>query len=73
MATIRSYHDRIESKLNSIYGGILRLLDARLNPITVVADSKVFYLKTKGDYYRYLAEFKTGSEQNLRLNLSTGQ
>ncbi|CAL9774223.1 unnamed protein product [Musa acuminata subsp. burmannicoides] len=63
VAAIRGYRSRIESELDSICGGILRLLDARLIPVAAAADSKVFYLKMKGDYYRYLAEFKTGSER----------
>ncbi|KAJ8461413.1 hypothetical protein OPV22_034339 [Ensete ventricosum] len=63
VAAIGGYRARIESELDSICGGILRLLDARLIPVAAAADSKVFYLKMKGDYYRYLAEFKTGSER----------
>ncbi|PPD67628.1 hypothetical protein GOBAR_DD35493 [Gossypium barbadense] len=39
------------------------LLDSRLIPSAAAKDSKVFYLKMKGDYHRYLAEFKTGAER----------
>ncbi|XP_074577274.1 14-3-3 protein 6-like [Curcuma longa] len=60
---IRGYRARIESELASICGGILRLLDSSLIPAAGAADSKVFYYKMKGDYYRYLAEFKTGPER----------
>jgi 14-3-3 protein epsilon len=62
-AAIRSYRGRIETELTNICAGILRLLDSRLVPAAGAADSKVFYLKMKGDYHRYLAEFKTGSER----------
>ncbi|GAB4853243.1 hypothetical protein Ancab_017432 [Ancistrocladus abbreviatus] len=63
VATIREYRAKIESELSSICDGILKLLESRLAPSTSVADSKVFYLKMKGDYHRYLAEFKTGAER----------
>ncbi|KAG8070519.1 hypothetical protein GUJ93_ZPchr0006g44418 [Zizania palustris] len=33
-----------------------------LVPAAAAVDAKVFYLKMKGDYHRYLAEFKTGAE-----------
>lgn len=36
------------------------LLDKYLIPKASNAESKVFYLKMKGDYYRYLAEVATG-------------
>ncbi|KAJ8479966.1 hypothetical protein OPV22_023693 [Ensete ventricosum] len=63
VAAIGAYRGRIEAELSSICAGILRLLEDRLIPAAAAADSKVFYLKMKGDYHRYLAEFKTGSER----------
>ena len=63
VSTIRGYRSKIESELSNICDGILKLLDSKLVPAASNADSKVFYLKMKGDYYRYLAEFKTGSER----------
>ncbi|KAH7849262.1 hypothetical protein Vadar_015369 [Vaccinium darrowii] len=60
---IRDYRSKIEAELSEICGGILKLLDSRLVPAASAGDSKVFYLKMKGDYHRYLAEFKTGGER----------
>ncbi|GMQ06665.1 hypothetical protein CsSME_00051158 [Camellia sinensis var. sinensis] len=60
---IRDYRSKIENELSSICDGILKLLDSRLIPAASAGDSKVFYLKMKGDYHRYLAEFKTGVER----------
>ncbi|KAE8690403.1 14-3-3-like protein [Hibiscus syriacus] len=63
VAVIRDYRAKIETELSSICGGILKLLDSRLIPLASAKDSKVFYLKMKGDFHRYLAEFKTGAER----------
>ncbi|KAG2579431.1 hypothetical protein PVAP13_6NG280400 [Panicum virgatum] len=62
-AAARGYRGRVEAELSSICAGILRLLDDRLVPASAAVDAKVFYLKMKGDYHRYLAEFKTGAER----------
>ncbi|KAG8090693.1 hypothetical protein GUJ93_ZPchr0011g28600 [Zizania palustris] len=62
-ATIRSYRAKIEAELGRICDGILALLDSHLVPSAGGAESKVFYLKMKGDYHRYLAEFKSGAER----------
>jgi len=61
--TIRDYRTKIETELSSICDGILKLLDTRLIPSANAGDSKVFYLKMKGDYHRYLAEFKSAAER----------
>ena len=63
VAAIKEYRAKIEAELSSICDGILKLLDSKLIPSTGAGDSKVFYLKMKGDYHRYLAEFKTGGER----------
>ncbi|CAD5185826.1 unnamed protein product [Musa acuminata subsp. malaccensis] len=63
VVAIRDYRAKIEDELSSICGGILRLLEERLVPSASATDSKVFYLKMKGDYHRYLAEFKTSSDR----------
>ncbi|KAG0465733.1 hypothetical protein HPP92_019897 [Vanilla planifolia] len=63
VALIKDYRGKIEAELGKICEGILKLLDSHLIPSAAVAESKVFYLKMKGDYHRYLAEFKTGAER----------
>ncbi|XP_020584525.1 14-3-3-like protein [Phalaenopsis equestris] len=63
VALIKEYRGKIEHELSKICDGILKLLDSNLIPSAKAAESKVFYLKMKGDYHRYLAEFKTGAER----------
>ncbi|KAM7267236.1 hypothetical protein ACFE04_009402 [Oxalis oulophora] len=60
---IKEYRGKIETELSKICDSILKLLETHLVPAASSAESKVFYLKMKGDYFRYLAEFKTGSER----------
>ncbi|KAL2930877.1 14-3-3-like protein D [Bienertia sinuspersici] len=41
----------------------MRVIDDHLIPHSTSSESTVFYYKMKGDYYRYLAEFKSGDEK----------
>merc|ERR1712102_276822 len=48
--------EKVEKELRDICNDVLALLDKFLIAKASNAESKVFYLKMKGDYYRYLAE-----------------
>ncbi|KAE8670047.1 14-3-3-like protein GF14 phi [Hibiscus syriacus] len=65
VSVIRDYRAKIEAELCEICAGILKLLEENLVPAAGTGDSKVFYLKMKGDYHRYLAEFKTGDDRKV--------
>jgi len=52
----KAYREKIETELKDICDDVLSLLDKFLIPKASNAESKVFYLKMKGDYFRYLAE-----------------
>lgn len=60
---IREYRQRVESELNEICKDVLQVLDDHLLPAAATGESKVFYLKMKGDYYRYLSEFMAEKER----------
>ena len=56
----RKYFFQVEKELRDICNDVLNLLDKFLIAKASNAESKVFYLKMKGDYYRYLAEVAIG-------------
>uniref|UniRef100_A0A8C4ED89 14-3-3 domain-containing protein n=1 Tax=Dicentrarchus labrax TaxID=13489 RepID=A0A8C4ED89_DICLA len=62
-AMAKEYREKIEQELKDICRDVLGLLDTYLIPKAVAAESKVFYLKMKGDYFRYLAEVATEEEK----------
>jgi 14-3-3 protein beta/theta/zeta len=63
----KEYREKIEKELREICGDVLQLLDKYLIPKASNAESKVFYLKMKGDYFRYLAEVATGEDRTTVL------
>lgn len=57
---IDDYKLQLEKELNGICQDIIRLLDETLNKNVQKMESKVFFLKMTGDFYRYLAECSPG-------------
>ncbi|GAA0142509.1 scaffold/adaptor protein [Lithospermum erythrorhizon] len=65
---VREYRLVIEEELSGICREVLEMIEGKLmceGNKKVEADAEVFYLKMKGDYNRYLAEFKDGSEKDV--------
>ncbi|XP_028326659.1 14-3-3 protein zeta-like [Gouania willdenowi] len=65
---IKEYREKIEKELTESCGDVLILLDSHLIPKASTAESKVFYHKMKGDYYRYLAEIQPGENNDNVLS-----
>jgi 14-3-3 protein epsilon len=63
MALIKKYRSQVEKELRDICQDILDLLDKNLLANAASGESKVFYLKMKGDYHRYKAEFATQEDR----------
>jgi len=63
LAMTKEYRSQVEKELRDICHDILALLDKHLIPSAGTGESKVFYYKMKGDYFRYLAEFATGNDR----------
>lgn len=67
---VKEYREKVEKELKDICGNVLQLLDNHLIPCSSNAESKVFYLKMKGDYYRYLAEVASGDDKTKAIENS---
>jgi len=63
-AMAKEYREKVEKELKDICNDVLSLLDNHLIAKAGNPESKVFYLKMKGDYYRYLAEVASGDDRN---------
>lgn len=67
---VQSYRKKIEAELANICKDILDVLEKHLIPHSGTGESKVFYLKMKGDYHRYHAEFAGGDERKQAAEAS---
>ena len=61
-AKAKEYRESIEKELVDICNDVINLLDNNLIANAGADEAKVFFLKMKGDYYRYLAEVSKDKE-----------
>ena len=59
---IKLIKKNLEKELTEICNEIQSIIDKYLIPNSSDSETKVFYLKLKGDYYRYKCEFALGKE-----------
>ena len=55
-----AYKEKVEAELRSFCREILRIIDSDLLPKVSSDEGRVFFIKMKGDYYRYICEFAQG-------------
>ena len=66
---LREYKTKIEEELFRICEEIIDILDTKLIPSAKGnVKSEVFYLKMRGDYYRYIAEFASGDKHKKAVD-----
>ena len=70
MEIIKNYKNILEKDISDICKNVITLINNFLISKTVLDESKMFFLKMKGDYYRYLCEFKTLNENKNYLDES---
>ncbi|XP_052001573.1 14-3-3 protein zeta/delta-like [Xyrauchen texanus] len=70
LVMVKEYREKVESELRDICKDVLELLNKYLIEISSTPESKVFYLKMKGDYYRYLAEVASGDDKKTTIESS---
>lgn len=62
---VKEYKKTVETELDDICKQVLDLLENHLIPKATSHESKVFYLKMKGDYHRYMAEYAPGDNKKV--------
>lgn len=53
--------DKMRTELTELCGEVIQTVDTILLPVSETPVDYIFYNKMKGDYWRYSAEFQTGS------------
>ncbi len=62
LAYLQEIKKRVEDEMRKICDDVQDTLDKYLIPSSKDPETKVFFLKLKGDYFRYRAEFTSGQE-----------
>jgi 14-3-3 protein epsilon len=67
---IDAYKKKVEDELRKICNEVLSIIAIHCLPLANSGENVVFFYKMKGDYYRYLAEFSTGTEKKAAADQS---
>eukprot|EP01088_Endostelium_zonatum_P005500 TRINITY_DN1718_c0_g1_i1.p1 TRINITY_DN1718_c0_g1~~TRINITY_DN1718_c0_g1_i1.p1 ORF type:complete len:250 (+),score=59.16 TRINITY_DN1718_c0_g1_i1:104-853(+) len=67
---IEAYKVKVESELSGLCNEAIDLLNSRILPSASEDDGKVYYLKMKADYFRYMAEFSTAEQKSNAVESS---
>ena len=70
LSYLKEVKSSIESEMSKICADIQKVIDTYLLPNAKDSETKVFYLKLKGDYFRYNSEFAVGAEFDNVVNLA---
>lgn len=62
----KEYRSAIEKELVNICNEVIKLLEDSLIANAETSEAKVFFLKMKGDYYRYLAEVSSNKDETAK-------
>jgi 14-3-3 protein epsilon len=65
---VAQYKAKVEKELDAVCEEILKIIENDLLPHATTAESKVFYHKMSGDYWRYLSEFKNDEAKTTAAN-----
>ncbi|NP_001131998.1 14-3-3-like protein [Zea mays] len=67
---IDAYKKKVEEELRKVCNEVLSVIAIHCLPLASTGENIVFFYKMKGDYYRYLAEFSTGTEKKAASDQS---
>jgi hypothetical protein len=57
---LKAYKDKIENEMYGLCNSIKDMIDSSLMSKAADIESRVFFHKTKADYYRYMSEVSSG-------------
>ncbi len=63
---VETYREKVESEMKSLCDHVITLVSDNILPHATTAHGRVFFLKLKADYQRYLAEFSASAERRVR-------
>ncbi|KAL3111636.1 hypothetical protein niasHT_016106 [Heterodera trifolii] len=67
---LENYREKVQNELVNTCQELLTCIDEVLFPKASDVEQKVFYLKMKADYYRYMAEVATDEDRSVVVELA---